>query len=141
MNPKSSSPVDSAQSASQHALQQRLTLLRTLTVSQTWTLILLGVAWEMWLAPIRPGGSVLVLKVVPLVLIVSAFARHHLRSYQLWSMLILFYLCEGIVRGMSDPGLSARLAWIEVVLSTGIYACVLLYVRTRRLLAQLPPAA
>ena len=31
-------------------------------------LILLGLAWELYLAPLRPGGSWLVLKVVPLLL-------------------------------------------------------------------------
>ena len=29
-------------------------------------LIFLGLAWELWLAPIRPGGSLLALKVLPL---------------------------------------------------------------------------
>jgi hypothetical protein len=31
----------------------------------------------------------------------------------LWSMLILVYLCEGVVRGMSDGGRSSVLGWIE----------------------------
>src|SRR5690606_28653235 len=30
-------------------------------------LIALGLAWELWLAPLRPGGSWLVLKVIPLL--------------------------------------------------------------------------
>ena len=32
------------------------------------TLIALSIAWEAWLAPLRPGGSALVLTAVPLLL-------------------------------------------------------------------------
>ena len=31
-------------------------------------LIFLSLAWELWLAPIRPGGSFLALKTLPLLL-------------------------------------------------------------------------
>ena len=30
-------------------------------------LIFLGLAWELWLAPLKPGGSLLALKVLPLL--------------------------------------------------------------------------
>ena len=75
------------------------------TVVLTVALIVLGIAWETVLAPLRPGGSLLVLKALPLLLVLPAFWKGLIRHYQLWSMLILAYLCEGVVRGMSDGGL------------------------------------
>ena len=107
---------------------------RLLTVVLVAALILLGSLWELWLAPLRPGGSMLALKVVPLVFVLPALWR----AYQLWTMLILLYLCEGIVRGMSDPGLSSTLGWIETALAAGSYATLMLYVRSFRAWAAAP---
>ncbi len=98
-------------------------------------LIALGVAWEFWLAPLRPGGSLLALKVLPLVLSVPALRASVLRVYQAWSMGILLYLCEGLVRAVSDTGLSARLAIIETVLAAIAFAALLFYARGRRIQA------
>ena len=95
-------------------------------------LIVLGLAWELVLAPLRPGGSMLALKVVPLVLALPALARGGVRTFQWWSMAILIYLCEGLVRAVSDPGLSATLAWIETALAATAFAAILAYVRGRR---------
>ncbi|MDO4637805.1 MAG: DUF2069 domain-containing protein [Lautropia sp.] len=105
---------------------------RQLSVLLIGLLILLDTTWELWLAPLRPGGSMLTLKVLPLVFALPALKRGWMRTYQLWSMLILLYLCEGIVRGMSDHGLSARLAWLEAALTAASYLTLMLYVRSRR---------
>ena len=102
-------------------------------------LIVLGVAWEFWLAPLRPGGSLLALKVLPLVFSLPALRASRLRVYQAWSMGILLYLCEGLVRAASDTGLSAKLAIIETVLAAIAFAALLLYARGRRLQALPPP--
>ena len=111
---------------------------RLLTVVLVAALILLGSLWELWLAPLRPGGSMLALKVVPLVFVLPALWRGWVRAYQLWTMLIQKYLCEGIVRGMSDPGLSSTLGWIETALAAGSYATLMLYVRSFRAWAAAP---
>jgi uncharacterized membrane protein len=112
---------------------------RRLTVLLAGALVVLGVAWEMWLAPARPGGSLLVLKVLPLAAAMPALVRGRVRAYQWWSMLILFYVCAGVVRGMSDAdALSRTLGWIEAALATGAYAAILLHVRAAR--APSPPA-
>jgi len=106
---------------------------RRLTVMLTGALVVLGVAWELWLAPARPGGSLLVLKVLPLVAALPALARGRVRTYQWWSMLILLYVCEGVVRGMSDAEpVSRLLGWTEAALAVGAYAAILLHVRTSR---------
>ena len=44
---------------------RHVTLTRLLAVSSLLGLIVLGLAWELWLAPLRPGGTLLALKVYP----------------------------------------------------------------------------
>lgn len=91
-------------------------------------LIALSIAWEWWLAPLRPGGSALVLKALPLLLAVPGVWRHRLYTLQWASMLILLYFAEGVVRGWSDRGLSARLGWFEAALTVVFFVCTLAYV-------------
>ena len=114
--------------------------MRVTTVALTVALILLCLAWETVLAPLRPGGSLLALKVLPLLFALPSFWRGRVRHYQLWSMLILAYLCEGVVRGMSDGGRSSLLGWVEAVLAVAVYAAVMRYVSLRRREADLPSA-
>ncbi|CAG4904931.1 DUF2069 domain-containing protein [Paraburkholderia saeva] len=91
-------------------------------------LIALSIAWEWWLAPLRPGGSALVLKAVPLCFALGGVLRHRVYTLQWASMLVLLYLAEGIVRGMTDAGLSARLGWLETALAGVFFVCALGYV-------------
>ncbi|KVR45457.1 DUF2069 domain-containing protein [Burkholderia multivorans] len=91
-------------------------------------LIALCVAWEVWLAPLRPGGSALMLKAVPLALALPGVWRRNIYTMQWASMLVLVYFAEGIVRGMSDRGLSATLGWCETALALGFFAAALAYV-------------
>src|SRR5690606_32999962 len=67
------------------ALAAPIDRLRLATVILTLSLIALGIAWEPVLAPLRPGGSLLAFKVLPLVLALPAFMRGRIRRYQLWS--------------------------------------------------------
>ncbi len=98
-------------------------------VASLLVLIALCVAWELMLAPLRPGGSWLVLKVVPLLLPLIGVLKRDVYTMQWSSMLILLYFMEGIVRGSSDHGLSATLGWIEVALTCLYFFCVLGYLR------------
>lgn len=111
-------------------------MLRRLVIGLFTALILLGLAWELWLAPLRPGAWLLALKVLPLVLALPGLVLSRIRTYQWWSMVVMLYLTEGLVRGASDSGLSATLGWIEAVLSAAAFGAILLYVRGRRLAAQ-----
>jgi uncharacterized membrane protein len=92
-------------------------------------LIVLCVAWELVLAPLRPGGSWMVLKVLPLLLPLRGVLKRNLYTMQWSSMLILLYFAEGIVRATSDQGLSATLGWIEVALVSVFFLCAILYLR------------
>jgi uncharacterized membrane protein len=91
-------------------------------------LIALAVAWEWRLAPLRPGGSALVLKALPLLFALPGVWRRRLYTLQWASMLILLYFAEGVVRGWSDRGLSARLGWLQAVLAVIFFVCTLTYV-------------
>lgn len=92
-------------------------------------LILLCVAWELVLDPLRPGGSWMVLKVLPLLLPLRGILKRDIYTMQWSSMLILLYLLEGLVRATSDKGLSATLGWIEVALVSVFFFCTILYLR------------
>lgn len=100
---------------------------RWLAVASCIGLIILSLAWERWLAPLRPGGSWLMLKAVPLLLPLPGLLKGKRYAYQWSSLLILIYLCEGLVRGTSDQGFSQTLAWIETGLATVFFVSVLAF--------------
>jgi len=96
------------------------------------SLILLALAWETVLAPLKPGGSLLMLKAVPLLLPVFGILRGKRYTYQWSSMFILLYFTEGVVRAWSDEGLSAQLAAMEIILSVAFFSCAIFYARLTR---------
>ena len=95
-------------------------------------LILLCVTWEMWLAPLRPGGSLLALKALPLAAALGGILSGRRYTYQWSSMLILAYLAEGVVRAWSETGLSQTLALWETALSLAFFAAAVSYARLTR---------
>jgi uncharacterized membrane protein len=97
-----------------------------------FSLILLTLAWETVLAPLKPGGSLLMLKAAPLLLPLFGILRGKRYTYQWSSMFILLYFTEGVVRAWSDGGLSAKLAMIEVILSVAFFSCAVFYARLTR---------
>ena len=101
-------------------------------VASLIALIFLGLAWELRLAPLRAGGSLLALKVLPLLAPLFGILRGKLYTYQWASMLILAYFAEGAVRAWSDQGLSARLALAETVLALVFFSSCIVYVSSAR---------
>ncbi len=97
------------------------------------SLIFLCVAWELWLAPLRPGGSWLVLKVIPLLFPLLGILRVKRYTYQWSSLLVWLYVAEGLVRAWSDPASNMKaLAGIEVALSLGFFGAIVAYLRASR---------
>lgn len=97
-------------------------------VTSLIALILLCVAWELMLAPLRPGGSWMVLKVIPLLLPLRGVLKRDVYTMQWSSMLILLYMAEGVVRATSDTApTSAMLGWVETALTCVYFLCALLY--------------
>jgi uncharacterized membrane protein len=95
-------------------------------------LILLCLSWELWLAPLRPGGSWLALKALPLALPLAGVLKGKRYTYQWSSMLILAYLAEGCTRAWSDSGASQTLAMLESVLSLTFFGAAVAYARWAR---------
>jgi uncharacterized membrane protein len=92
-------------------------------------LILLCLAWELWLAPLRPGGSWLALKALPLAAPLPGVLRGRRYTYQWALLLVLAYLAEGAVRAWTESGPSARLAVAEIALVAVFFTCAIRYVR------------
>lgn len=103
-----------------------------LSVASLVALILLTLAWELWLAPLRPGGSLLALKAVVLLLPLFGILRERVYTYQWSSMFILMFFAEGVTRLWSDKGMSQWLAGLETLLTVLFFTGVLGYVRAVR---------
>ena len=104
---------------------------RWLAVGSVLGLIALGVAWELWLAPLRPGGTWLAIKVLPLCIPLGGLLRMRLYTYRWMSLLVWIYFIEGVVRATSDRGTSAVLATVEVGLCLVLFTACVLHVRHR----------
>ena len=109
-----------------------MNVLRLIAAAALATLIALCLAWELWLAPLRPGGSLLALKALPLVLPLSGIIKGKRYTYQWASMLVLAYFAEGVTRAWSEKGLSQDLALIETGLSVLFFAAAVSYARLTR---------
>jgi len=99
------------------------------------SLIFLCLAWELRLAPIKPEGSWLILKCVPLLAPLFGILNGRRYTYQWSSMLILFYFVEGVVRATSESGTAQWLAISEIVLSLLFFVSTIGYIRYSRKLA------
>jgi uncharacterized membrane protein len=102
---------------------------RRATVALLAALVLVEVSWEWWLAPLRPGGSWLALKALPLLALWPGVARERTRAWQ-WTLLILpWYFAEGVVRAYSESGRHALCATIAAALALATIASGLAYLR------------
>ena len=95
-------------------------------------LIVLTLAWELWLAPLRPGGSWLALKTVPLLLPLRGISAGRRYTYQWSMMLVLAYVAEGCVRAYAEAPPVSTLALIEITLATAFFLTAITYIRARR---------
>jgi uncharacterized membrane protein len=121
------------------AVEAAVARIRTLALTATIGLIVLGLGWELWWAP--TGSGTLALKVVPLLLPLPGLWRHRMVTYRWLSLLVWFYFAEGMVRATSDTlPLSAALAMVEVALSLMLFAACALHVRMRLRAARRQPA-
>ena len=95
-------------------------------------LIALCLAWELWLAPLRPGGSLMALKALPLALPLPGIVAGKRYTFQWASMLILAYFTEGVVRAWGERGAGQALAAAEIVLSLVFFVAAVTYARLTR---------
>lgn len=95
-------------------------------------LVLFCLLWELLLAPLRPGGSWLALKALPLALLVPSALRGTRRAVQWLSLLLPFYVAEGIVRGFTESGRHALVAWVAAAIAAATFVALLAWARSGR---------
>lgn len=98
-------------------------------VASLIALIFLGLGWELWWAPLRPGGSWLALKVLPLLVPLFGVLRGRRYTHQWVTLLALAYFTEGVLRAASDSGRTVWLAAAEIALSASLFVSAVCYVR------------
>ena len=103
-----------------------------IALAGTIALLLVTLAWELFLAPLRPGGSFLVLKALPLALLLPGVMRGSRRALQVLALLLPFYLAEGIVRGWSESGRHSLVAWVAAAIAGVTFVALLAWVRSDR---------
>ena len=107
-------------------------IFRATAFASLVALLALCLLWELWLAPLRPGGSLLALKAAPLVLPLAGIYAGRRYTYQWSSLLVLAYVAEGAVRAWSESGISQVLAVAEIALSVACFSSLVAYARRTR---------
>ena len=107
---------------------------RAVAVASVLGLIVLGLAWELWLAP--TGSGTLALKVLPLALPLAGLLKNRMYTYRWVSLMVWLYFIEGVVRATTDRGASALLAAAEALLCLLLFGACALHVRWRFHLAK-----
>jgi len=110
--------------------------VRALAVACLLGLIVLGLAWELWLAP--TGSRSLALKVLPLAFALTGILKFRMLTYRWVSLLVWVYFAEGVVRATTERGTAAALALTEIVLCLLLFAACVMHVRRRLRRAALP---
>ncbi len=131
-NQQESAPAPEPASASVHQARQVALnpQYRVAAFVSLLLLFLLCIAWELFLDPLVPGGSVYVLKALPLLFPLYGVYKGNLYTLQWSSMLVLLYFTEGVVRWYSDISTtSSMLGAVETVLSLVFFLAAILYVR------------
>ena len=92
-------------------------------------LALLAFLWEMVLAPLRPGGTWLALKALPLGALIPHVARAKRRARQIATLVLPWYAAEGLVRAASEHGRHALVAGVSGALALGTFVALLVWLR------------
>ncbi|BEU97360.1 DUF2069 domain-containing protein [Acidovorax sp. DW039] len=114
---------------------------RWLAVGSLVALIALCLAWELVLAPVRPGGSWLAIKALPLCIPLPGILKNRMYTYRWVSLVIWLYFTEGVVRAWSDKSPGNWLAMAEIALCLVLFTACTLHVRLRQRNAKLQAAA
>ncbi|OAM29994.1 hypothetical protein A7P95_02935 [Eikenella longinqua] len=103
-----------------------------MAVCSLLALIFLSLAWELWLAPLRPGGSWLALKALPLCLLLPGILQRRRQSFLLSGMLVLFYAAEAVVR-LFDAVPASRACAMAALAAGGVFfVSCLMFMRSGR---------
>ena len=103
-----------------------------LAVASLAALIMLEALWELWLAPLRPGGSWLALKAVPLAILWPGAAKGAKRAGQWLSLLLPAYAAEALVRALTGHGRLTIVAGTVFVVAVVTFFALLAAIRVGR---------
>ncbi|MBK6867575.1 MAG: DUF2069 domain-containing protein [Burkholderiales bacterium] len=126
------SPVATPSHVARATPSRAVRATRVVAVASLLGLIALGLAWELWLAPLRPGGSWLALKVLPLLLPLGGLLRLRMYTYRWTALLVWLYFVEGVVRASGDAPPGNQLAWAQIALCLLLFNACALHVRLRQ---------
>ena len=115
----------------QHFSSTQVDSSRWLAVFSLIGLIVLGLLWELVLSPLRPGGSWLVLKVLPLCIPLAGLLKNRMYTYRWLSLLIWLYFIEGVVRAWSDRAPGNYLAMLEIAFCLSLFVACTAHIRMR----------
>lgn len=106
---------------------------RALALAACLALVLLGLAWELWLAP--TGRGTLAIKVVPLVLALPGLWRLRLYTYRWLSLAVWLYVAEAAVRINTPAGAGTNIgvgcAAAQLALALLLFVACAWHVRQR----------
>ena len=108
----------------QTLLSKHIGLLAFLSL---FVFIIWSILWESILAPIRPGGSWLVLKIIPLTFVLPGVYKQNRYTLQCSLMLIIFYTAEALVRAVTEQGNTRLVASVAVMLGLLHFIASVLY--------------
>ncbi|WP_042428978.1 DUF2069 domain-containing protein [Comamonas granuli] len=114
---------------------------RRAAVASLLALIALCLAWELFLAPLRPGGSWLALKALPLCIPLAGLLKNRMYTYRWVSLMVWLYFTEGVVRAWSDRAPGNWLALLEVLLCLVLFTACTVHIRVRLRSAPARPPA
>ncbi|HVK33003.1 MAG TPA: DUF2069 domain-containing protein [Burkholderiaceae bacterium] len=103
--------------------------LRALAAGSLLALIVLGLAWELWLAP--TGARSWSLKVLPLALGLVGVLKFRMFTYRWLALLVWLYVAEGAVRAFTERGPAVSLALAQAALGLLLFAACAMHVRWR----------
>ena len=124
--------TDTTRPATLPATTPDVAATRWVATASLIALIALCVAWELVLAPLRPGGTWLAIKVLPLTLPLAGLLKNRMYTYRWVSLLVWLYFTEGVVRATSGEGMaSVLMALLQTVLCVTLFVACALHVRIR----------
>ena len=96
-------------------------------------LVLLALLWETVLAPLRGAGATwLALKALPVAAILPGVLHGRRRARQIATLLLPWYVAEGLVRAFSENGRHAVIAGASAALALATFVAMLVWLRQER---------
>ncbi|WP_232522465.1 DUF2069 domain-containing protein [Chitinibacter sp. GC72] len=111
---------------------KQLPIWQWMTVACVLGMVLLTMLWELWLSPLYPGGSWLAAKALIMLLPLRGLLHGRRYTFQWYTMFVLLWLLEGIMRAYAETGLGRWLACVQVALVVVSYTTANLYAKYSR---------